>query len=175
MMERPKINDKYVLENAANRLCKYLVDHGFVEKNESDEGRQHTIQTLFKVLKSHHYDCDGYKLARTLDRDYLWEINEDLVEALAEADGFLDESLRASVRDWVRAYQVQPQFSVGDAVEFERFRKGRVLGEIVEINRELATYTIFCESLGHVRTGPGMLGSVLPYEQVKAREQAVSP
>ena len=41
-------------------------------------------------------------------------------------------------------------------------------GEIVKIDAERAEYTVFCAEDGHVRSGQGTYGYVIPYEDVSS-------
>jgi hypothetical protein len=59
--------------------------------------------------------------------------------------------------------------AVGDIVQVPPragdFRRGHLAGEIVGINEEQATYTVFVAELGHVRAGLGTHGHILPFEE----------
>lgn len=62
----------------------------------------------------------------------------------------------------------RPTFAVGDKVK-ALYQRKTVEGEIARINAEKAEYTVFCESLGHVKTGCGINGLIVGFEKVEAR------
>ena len=94
-----------------------------------------------------------------------WDPDTELVGLLDSCVHIKREIYDNIVSEWVKRNNIQPQLKLGDKVNF--LRKGqKTSGEIVDIDKRLGTYTIYCESLGHVRGGSGTLGCIVEWEVV---------
>ncbi|QMI49920.1 hypothetical protein [Burkholderia sp. MBR-1] len=149
---RPMAHDTSVIKLAAEQLCKR------VGLNFADE------QAVADMTRALGWGGCTFDLARAL-ADRGWEVDDELLRILGDADFEILEARDAYVRRWVAAREVVPQRDVGDVVRFD-YQRSPVDGEIRRIDRQHGTYTIFCESLGHVREGDGTHGIVVPFEVI---------
>lgn len=131
--------------------------------SNGEDDRDGVLAELTDALKWEH---DGYQLAADLD-DVGWEPDAELVAILNDA-AFIRHSVRHKrVRQWVKDWDIKPAVLVGTKVHVRR-GFGYVQGEVIATNAEDATYTVFCESLGHVRSGDGTRGMIANFEDVTA-------
>lgn len=161
---RPGSHDPAVLAAAARELAKTLAER-FPEFRGIEE-------RTAKQLEDEIWLEDGYEIARNLDRAG-WAVDEQLVDALSMASICIQDAHEEAVAAWVKAMQIEPLFEIGARVVFTdrsgRSAKGKTIhGEVYEINREQAEYSVFCKSLGHVRGDVGTQGVILSFEDVKA-------
>ena len=157
---RPRIYDEENLIATAKRFAKRLRDHfdgeGEIEMYERD---------IVKALPFTQFD--GYRIAKSLDQSG-YEVDAGVVEIFESAGSVAREENRKRVKQWVIDSGILPAFAVGDLVKAADCGK-IVDGEIVRIDSEQAEYVVFCESLGHVRSGNGTHGLYVPFEKVVAR------
>jgi len=96
-------------------------------------------------LKKLDPNQDGYKLARELDSKG-WEVDAELVSMFENYLSYAyDDALKAATKQWVIENNIQPQFSIGQAVEFKT-RLAYIRGTIASIRTDIANYCIIPES-----------------------------
>lgn len=147
------------------------------EPNETVEEIQEDLMEIYDSFS------DGFALAKKLD-DKGWEVNTDLVNILDNAQSYIYTALNNAVQAWVEQYDIKPPFPIGHKVKITNNRKRitnkaefiaqEVSGEITKIWEKEAKYTIYCESLGHVRVGEGTHGIVKNYEEVREFNEGIS-
>jgi len=144
------------------RVRAYLVSEG---EDEPDMD-----QAMEDVERAMWCDADGYRIARELE-DRGWHADSGLVEVMERLAYERWDAHRKVVGEWVAAEGIEPLCGIGARVTFtHRGRLGvsspaKVDGEIVKIDAAHAQYTVFVESLGHVRDGKiGTLGALVAFE-----------
>ncbi len=105
----------------------------------------------------------GYKIAVVLERDG-WDPDAELVEILSRWAAVLSDAHHDAVAEWVKANGIKCQFQVGAMVNVSRLG----VGEVVRVNDDDATITVFYKSRGHVREGSGTRGHLVAYEDAVA-------
>lgn len=120
------------------------------------------------------WHSNGYEFARDFDRRG-WTPDSELVDILENADTKLYHALRAAEEAWLTASQARPALTVGTKVVLppEQENAGWP-GEIVRINETAGTYTVFVESLGHVRDGLGCTGRLFTWEMLERANPAAA-
>lgn len=151
-VDRPQIESSEVRHRAAVELCRQM---------GGEYDTQDTAESLAKVLR---YGAGAYELAQALDHQ-CWSIDDSIVEALLEADGAILQAHQAIVTDWVAARRIRPLRGVGAAVTVS-YRGKTVDGEIRRIDAATGNYVVCCPDLGHVLSGPGPTGIIVPFEAV---------
>ena len=153
---RPKRSDDAIVAAAAKRLAaevkEWLNDESTLEEIEAD---------LVKAIK---YDNDGYDIARRLDGQY--SPDAALVEILDNASHFKSSAQTKAEIEWVNANNITPP-AIGSKVTYkEHGYDGKLIsGEVTENHRE-GKSTIFCASLGHVKSGTGTHGFIVEWERL---------
>lgn len=97
---RPKITDEMVLEAATELLRDAEIDGD--------------PQDVVKVFESWR---DGYQLARELETTFHWDANMQLAEELDCLGFSVDRIHEKAVREWMQAYNIQPQLENGTAID----------------------------------------------------------
>jgi hypothetical protein len=133
------------------------------------QGKTNRDEVIADLEKAIAYGEDGYSIAKYLDTSRGWDVDADLVEIL---DRTFFEKLALhdkAVNEWVLAYSIKPKLEAGAAVTVHNRSTGNkvVDGQIVSIDEKRGRYTVFIEALGHVRSGCGTTGVVLPFEDVE--------
>jgi len=155
--ERPKEDEKII----SIAIKKMLPDIKKWSKEDDDE------EDILKSLISNYSSFeDGYTFAKKLDENDSWESDTELVNILDDASNYVREVLIEEEKKWVIENEITPPYQIGDKVSFN-YRKKDVIGEIVKIWHDTAKFTIYCESLGHVKSGCGTNGTIINYENVK--------
>ena len=153
---RPRREDGEIKALVARELCRRLI------KRVSDLSLENFEEMCEDVEEATSFETSGYKIARELE-SLGWEVDDEIVDVVREAPYLQTELWRAEVKKWVVEAQAEPTFEVGATVKFLRHGK-ECVGEIVKIERESGEYVVRCESLGHVSSGSGVRGSIVPYE-----------
>jgi hypothetical protein len=100
-----------------------------------------------------------------------------LVDILSAVDTDAHAVYTEVVAEWVKSNGVRARRAIGDIVDVRPratdLELVQIKGEIVSINEEQATYSVFVPGRGHVRTGPGTHAHILPFEEF--HELATSP
>lgn len=162
-MERPKLHESYIAKAAAEDLLPDLM--GWADAGESE--RLNYLDDAVELMGS-AFVSDGYQLAKILDRKG-YDPDSRLVEILENAYSLLQDAHTRAVKEWVKGWNVQVPWQVGQTVQIKH--KGKTVdGEVVAIRADEATCTVLCPSLGHVRKGLGTNGLIINSEDVRAVE-----
>ena len=148
--------------DVAAEVAKRLLDPVARSLCAKDAERPEILEQLADVLTGCS-DWDGYSLAVNLDRRFCWDPDAELVEILDGASGIQWDVYRKRLKAWVKENGITTELKVGDKVKTDR--SGEHVGEIVSVDPEVATATIFVAKLGHVRSGVGTHGVIVGYEQ----------
>jgi hypothetical protein len=109
-----------------------------------------------------NYDYGGYELAKHLDEEFGVEPDMNLIESLDDIGFTAHTALREEIKRWVREAGIVCPFAIGRRVKFKEYE-----GEISVIYQDQGECLIYCENLGHVRSGRGTNGFVASYEDLK--------
>jgi hypothetical protein len=160
--KRPSRYDAEVIEAAINDIIPAI------EEWASGEDVSDAAEILRKAIP---YDgTDSYRLAKAFDRAG-WDVDSGLLDALESADVAVYSACDAAVRKWIAREGIGPRIGVGAPVVFPSGADHGTHGEIIGIDRERGTYTVFAESLGHVRVGLGTHGRIFTWEALEAANE----
>lgn len=165
--ERSEAVAKVAAESLLSDVIEWLVQGG--DDSAADE-RDYIRDQLASAMR---FDADGFKIAKHLDDDG-WDCDARLVEILDGALWKRSEAHDAAVAEWLKRNDIKPPLNLGARVTFkDDFKSKTIEGEITAIDEKRGTFTVFCQSLGHVRKGTGTHGRVLCWEDVSPVESAV--
>lgn len=142
---RPGLYDPAVIAAAFEQLWPLV--EGWLETVYDAPGRDELRAALQKEMAS-PLNEDGFKLAKRLEEEFLFEGDSDLVSALDCAIPYRNQAYSAAVMAWVTAHGPIPQpFHLGTMVRIERLG---VLeeGVIFQLQETTAEYLIHIESDG---------------------------
>ncbi|NJL70549.1 MAG: hypothetical protein HC888_02495 [Candidatus Competibacteraceae bacterium] len=164
-MKRPDIHDKTLIEEAvrhSQNLNCVMMDV------EEEDGEKDSVVNDIVAAFGDNPD-DGYEVVKYLENRRYWEGSSELVDAFNSMFFDISRTHEKWVKQWVIENHIKPALKVGDDVVLKNFNcRGKdVRGKVVEIFTDKAEYIIFCAELGHVRSGTGSYGVVLPFEQVE--------
>lgn len=111
-------------------------------------------------------NSDGYTLARDLEENMGINSNKELVDILDNIDFECIKCLDKNIEKWVEDCNITPKHKIGDEVRV-KVKNVEYIGEITSIYNKTASYSIFIEELGHVKNGPGVLGTIKPFEEIE--------
>jgi hypothetical protein len=114
-----------ILKEVATELCS-----AFHIESE-DPLRDECIDILSGVLENSG-DGDGYYMAKRLDTEYGWDVNEGDVEALSAAHSRLSSLAHQKSSQKIKELGVVPRFTAGNVVSWKRWNKLRT-GTIVSV------------------------------------------
>ncbi len=136
-MKRPRITDELTKKRALEIFWPHLVAYQGAEYRESD--RAYTERQITAVLSAYR---DGYAMARDLENHHGWAEDRELVDLMDYASDALTDAHKELVAQWVKAYSIAPQRSIGDSVTTSlRSRKDQV-GTIVTLYEDNARYGV---------------------------------
>lgn len=92
--------------------------------------------------------------------------DDDLVKIMAQVAKKRVEIYHRLVKSWVKDNLITAKKRVGDNVRFTHSGKPEH-GEITRIEDEIGQYVVFCEHMGHVRSGLGAQGYYVNYEDIE--------
>ena len=118
-------------------------------------------EDLFTAIQ---WDDDAYEVAKNLEHAG-WDSDSDLVDILDQISYHrLDAHKNLVFNDWILKHGVTPKFSLGEKIGFKL--KGKTeIGEIIHVYHDSAKYVIHCPHHGHVKSGAGTHGHVIPFEE----------
>lgn len=182
-VNRPSERNPKIMEAAADMLLPTIWDwvtaSSSMEDYPNDEMETVRLE-LIKAIKSSTRGFDGYDLAKTIERQSMWEPDAELVDILDSYSRFLNQAHRDAVKAWVIESGIIPQKMVGDDVIVSVIRQ-EYNGTIVSVDLETAQYSINIPDLGHIkcdfttdgdgkkivnRTGSGTFGIIKPVEEI---------
>lgn len=141
------------------------------EFNDDEDAAEEVRKDLLEAIS---YGDDGYGICRDLDSSG-WSPDSELVDILDNLEWHA--VTRAAVKRWVLDNQVAPRLAVGAPVKvYDHHFEGKPTssseplreGEVVRVDLDGGTYTVFVPSLGHVREGVGSHGRIYPWALVEA-------
>lgn len=152
---RPTDCDPEVIELALSKILPEVVRWC---RSGGDNSQESEIADDLRDELGQH--SDGYEFCRELERKH-WTCDRELVDILDNAD--LSGALSEMERKWVTAYQVYPSQVIGNQIIWE--------GSPAEItaNHADGKYTICVPALGHVKSGLGTHGIIIPWERVDGK------
>lgn len=158
---RPTEHDAAVQEEAARQILpKVRAWLG----SDSDGTDEEIVEDLVNALDNAR-EPDGYRLARELE-DEGYDVDAALVEVL---DGMhLQHARDTLVRAWVQKHDIKLTLTVGAKVKARLSWARTVEGEISALYPDTATYCVSVLKEGHVRSGLGTHGYIVPCEAVTA-------
>jgi len=113
-------------------------------------------------------EIDGYRLAKSLDDRFYIDSDFETADMLNDLHWELDKVYGKAVKKWIEEQGIKVPFEIGDEVSINVLNS-YVEGEIHYIYEDSARVSVFCESLGHVRSGcSGTLGIIKNCEDVKS-------
>jgi len=152
------------LSKVANQIYKVI--------NTPDKTVDELKENLSEFFKLYSINDKGIEMANEFAVDYdLYCVDEDLTDVFENLWAVKDEILKREIVNWVKTDKIEPNFKIGDIVQFNQFDRylsanSLIKGEIVTIWEQTAQYTIYCEELGHVKTGSRRRGTIKNYEDV---------
>lgn len=160
-VKRPNYNSKEVGKLAAEMLLPEVIQ--WLKDDGDDRAEEERDQILDNLIDSMEYESDGFRIAEQLKSNHYWEPDARLVDILDGNHKY--DAHKDLVRKWVKENDIKPGLNLESKVTVNV--KGKTVnGVIVRIDYDTAQYTVFCESLGHVREGVGTHGVIFPYEEV---------
>lgn len=158
--KRPGRFDERVIRTAVEAIRESVVR--FLDGEHPDE----IDSALDDIVSAADFTEDTYQITRNLE-DAGWYGGDALYELVDELPMHRLQAHRDAVRAWVKRTGQVPSHAVGDTVTFHSaFDRRDFTGEVVKVNPEEMTYTVFVEELGHVREGVGTHGRIVPAEDV---------
>lgn len=162
--KRPSWNDLAVRELAADELLPQFAEWSGAELDEEQAAEVRKL-----LVDGMRWHGNGYDFAKEFESAG-WEPDHDLVDLLENINTF--GAHRKLVREWIAATGATPRLAVGTAVVLPEGKDAGVAGEIVRVNEGDGTYTVYCESLGHVREGlgTGTTGRIFAWETLESAQ-----
>ena len=160
---RPRIYDDQVLEATMEKVLPKVLK--WREKNGTDYTDSDDVKTELK--DAIEFEDDSRKILNYLEDHYYWSVNRDLQEIMDEVAEERYIALTQLTNQWVLQNGVSPKHSVGQRVSFVTKNKTHE-GVVAKVDESVAKYLVRCKQLGHVETGIGTHGTLLPFEDVRA-------
>ena len=149
------------------------IEAWFINCGELDIDRDRLIEQMIDIVPFSLGGCDGYSIARSLD-DAGITPDDELVSILSRVPRLLYEDRDRRIEAWVVSSGIKPFIRIGEPAEFTDNNNQKQTGEVIGISEKRGTYTIFCESLGHVRKGLGTQGIIVSWEDAYRPEEVAS-
>ena len=124
-----------------------------------------------QLAGSAEYYRDGYRMASSLDRNYHWEVDSELVDMLDGLHYTLSDEKKIAVWAWLKDNNIFPKLIQGANVKVKPRDSTEIIdGIITKVDLEGGQYIVRCPSLGHIEPGgtrTGTLGIYLDYAEVE--------
>jgi hypothetical protein len=139
----------------------------WLEKNQEPDVSIPDEQLLQDLIDAIHRRDDGFSIAQRL-HELGYDSDARLVD-IVDAAGHLRHRIGLDLyRKWVKENSIRSPFKVGDRVIVRRRgSEGKLTGEITNVDHELGRSTVFCEKEGHVRSGVGIHGVLVLWENLE--------
>ena len=147
--------------NMANTIKEWLG-----EEMEVEEFDFFVEELKENFTASYLFNCDGYELARDLEREMGFDSDSALVDDMNSISYHCHSCLRENVENWVKDCEITPKYPIGDEVSVW-VKNVNYIGEISKIYERTADYCILIEELGHVRDGVGTHGTIKKFEEIE--------
>lgn len=162
---RPQRSSKEVttetVESLMSKVVAWLKTNGTKDASINNEFLNQVRLDMTSALAT----APNAKLACEALADLGWKPNAALQLIMKDATYRRFEVHHRLVKTWVRQECIIPRYRVGAKVTF-RLNGGTEQGEVVSVETETAQYVVFCEHLGHVRTGLGNHGFNVDCEDI---------
>ncbi len=161
MMEtrpRPNYHSEEVEAAAVEKLLPEVL-----EWLKNGNGEQESVAVRRDLLDVFDPFEDGYGLCSKLERYKHWDCDSELVGILDNLSWRHSDALREAEQRWVEETGQKPAKQVGDACTFSQ-RGASYVGEVTTIH-PYGYYVVYCEALGHVRSGIGTHGTYVRWEE----------
>jgi len=163
---RPQRDAQEVMLAAVNKLLPEVMQWGDFKEAEAPEVAQELLSAF--AIEDH----DGYRLARQLERAAGWDSNSELSEILEGAD--FHGCHEIAVQAWIKDNDITPLFAVGQQVVVKKREKNETLTGIIRSTTKNGMYCVMVPSEGHVESGFGTHGFLLPWETIEEWNNAES-
>lgn len=163
--KRPTPYDENVIRDAV--LKKFREIEKYYQEKFSGPKRQSMIDKFVFVI--HESVMDAYYMATGLTEET--SIPEELIELCNKILTQVYDSHKEAVISWVSVVGLVPKHKVGDRVEFYRAGNPNLYsGKIISNKLDTGEYVVFCEELGHVESGAGIVGVYIPWEALDSQK-----
>jgi len=154
--------NRAVAEALLPRVVRWLEPAGGMLSEEEHR------EILEQLTAACNFNDDGYEVVKALDDRFMWDVDSELVGVLDAVPFERIGAHKKVVEAWVEQHGPAPKYSVGQRVAFRWPRcDKKVVGEVTRLEARTAQYVVFCEEIGHVRSGTGTTGVYLNYEDVE--------
>lgn len=174
-VKRPQIHDEDILKKAIDSLLPEILNWlnagggAPIDKDDEEEISEIRDQVYYGIESETPF-FDAYKICKNIDDRYMWEADAELVNVMEGVWNSVDKEYRLRVKSWVADNAIKPKFEIGNIVKFKPdvWKKDNILdGEITNLNVDRGEYTVFCESMGHVKKGIGTHGRIFKFEEIE--------
>lgn len=163
--KRPSTLDKAVIADAVKGILDDVL--AWLESDEG-AGADERVEVERQLVDAAEYACDGFDIAYRLKSHHYWTPDAELVEILDGFDLNLIRCRDRHITEWVKRNNITVDYAIGDLVKFKYPDQAKYTGgEVTRIDTDHAVVHVFCESLGHVRTGVGTYGRLIPVEMIE--------
>lgn len=162
MQSRPKFNDEFVSQETAQAIMPYILSWMQRKRPGIDDAEKMTVRD--KVTRAVTEQRGQEAIIASLVKEGITP-DDEITRLFVNVEGKRKEVHHRLVKLWVRNECIKPAKRRGAEVTFKR-DGGTEKGTIIEVDRDTARYTVFCEHLGHKTSGMGVRGLVVNCEDV---------
>lgn len=169
--QRPGLHSEFVARETAEamlqRVNAYSMKRGTKNAELTDNYLTHERNQLTLAIMNYKSPREMVAFMRGQpDHPELVAEDDELVKIMAQVAKKKTEVYHRLIKSWVKDNCVSTTKRVGDKIKF--MREGALeTGVISRIETDTAQYIVFCEHLGHVKSGLGVQGIYVNYEDVK--------
>lgn len=131
---RYTIDTKEAYENIAQDIADWSED-----ADEDLDEIVSELKDLFSV--EDFFNNNGYELCRTMENDYLYSPNLELVEIMDDASRHITFALNDAIKKWVVDCWIKPKFEVGHKMKMV-YEKEECDAEIIRVDADFARYLV---------------------------------
>ena len=162
MNKRPSYWSKSVAEKVVESL---MPDIFKLVGEDAKEDQQYVDDMKEDLLRAIDLEDDEYRICRNLERS-TWEVDSALYDIMSKVAYLRIKHHYTEEKEWVKQHSINLEYSVGQRVTFKKPNGTQVEGEVIKLHEDRASYTVYCESEGHVRSGVGTHGLVIAAEDL---------